>query len=65
VVAEFKALAFANIMDFMRIGEYGDSYVDMSLLTRDQAAALQEFIVEDFKEGRGEDASAKMAAKTR
>ena len=40
----------------MRIGEDGDPYVDMSNLTRAQAAALQEFVVEDFKDGRGEDA---------
>jgi len=55
-VAELKALAFANIYDFMRIGEDGDPYIDMSNLTWDQAAALQEFVVEDFKDGRGEDA---------
>src|SRR5262249_54524477 len=32
------------------------SAVDFSKLTRDQAAALQEATVEDFKDGRGEDA---------
>jgi phage terminase small subunit len=56
VVERLAALAFANIFDFMRIGENGDPYIDMSNLTRDQAAALQEFTVEDFKDGRGEDA---------
>lgn len=56
VVEGLAALAFANIFDFMRIGENGDPYIDMSNLTRDQAAALQEFTVEDFKDGRGEDA---------
>jgi phage terminase small subunit len=56
VVERLAALAFANIFDFMRIGEDGDPYIDMSHLTRDQAAALQEFVVEDFKDGRGEDA---------
>jgi phage terminase small subunit len=56
VVAELKALAFANIYDFMRIGENGDPYIDMSTMTTDQAAALAEFKVEDFKGGRGEDA---------
>jgi len=56
VVEGLDWLAFANIFDFMRIGEDGDPYIDMSNLTRDQAAALQEFTVEDFKDGRGEDA---------
>jgi phage terminase small subunit len=56
VVEELAALGFANIIDFMRIGDDGDPYVDMSNLTRAQAAALQEFVVEDFKDGRGEDA---------
>lgn len=28
----------------------------MSNLSRDQAAALKEFVVEDFKDGRGKDA---------
>jgi phage terminase small subunit len=56
VVEGLAALAFANMFDFMRIGENGDPYIDLSNLTRDQAAALQEFVVEDFKDGRGEDA---------
>jgi hypothetical protein len=33
-----------------------DPYLDFSKLTRDQAAALTEVTVEDFKDGRGEDA---------
>jgi len=31
VVEGLAALAFANIFDFMRIGDDGDPYVDMSL----------------------------------
>jgi phage terminase small subunit len=56
VVTELKLLAFANIMDFMRIGENGDPYIDMSAMTRAQATALAEFTVDDYMEGRGEDA---------
>jgi len=40
----------------MRAGPDGDPYLDFSKLTRDQAAALAEVTVEDFKDGRGEDA---------
>jgi phage terminase small subunit len=40
VVEELAALGFANIIDFMRIGDDGDPYMDMSTLTRAQAVAL-------------------------
>ena len=49
-------MGFVNMMDYMRHGENGDPYVDMSALTRDQAAGLVEFTCEDFKDGRGEEA---------
>jgi phage terminase small subunit len=56
VLAELARLAFANMMDYMRIGDGGDPYVDLSALTRDRAAGLVQFVVEDFKDGRGEEA---------
>lgn len=56
VLRELGKIAFANMQDFMRVGENGDPFVDLSNLTRDQAAALGEFTVEDFTDGRGEDA---------
>lgn len=56
VVAELAKLGFANMQDYMRVGVDGDPWLDFSQLTRDQAAALTEVTVEDFKEGRGEDA---------
>src|SRR5882762_11035679 len=42
--------------DYMRVGPDGDPVLDFSKLTRDQAAALTEVTVEDFLDGRGEDA---------
>ncbi|TEA78650.1 terminase small subunit [Allopusillimonas ginsengisoli] len=56
VLMELAKLGFANMQDYMRVGADGDPYLDFSALTRDQAAALVEVTVEDFKEGRGEDA---------
>lgn len=56
VVAELAKIGFANMADYMRAGANGDPYLDFSELTRDQAAALVEVTVEDFKDGRGEDA---------
>jgi phage terminase small subunit len=56
VVAELAKIGFANMADYLKANPGGDPYLDFSALTRDQAAALQEVTVEDFKDGRGEDA---------
>lgn len=56
VIRELALLGFSNMQDYMRSGPGGDPYLDFSKLTRDQAAALVEVTVEDFKDGRGEDA---------
>lgn len=56
VLRELAKIGFANMQDYMRAGSDGDPYLDFSQLTRDQAAALAEVTVEDFKDGRGEDA---------
>lgn len=56
VIHELAKLGFANMADYMRAGPDGDPYLDFSNLTRDQAAALVEVTVEDFKDGRGDDA---------
>jgi phage terminase small subunit len=56
ILRELALLGFANMEDYMRSGPDGDPYLDFSALTRDQAAALTEVTVEDFKDGRGEDA---------
>ena len=56
VLQELAKIGFANMADYMRSGPDGDPYLDFSELTRDQAAALIEVTVEDFKDGRGESA---------
>lgn len=58
VVLELAKLAFANMADYMRVGLDGDPVTDFSNIDRDQAAALSEITVDDFIEGRGEDARA-------
>jgi phage terminase small subunit len=55
IVDELAKIGFSNMLDYMRAGPDGDPYLDFSDLTRDQAAALSEVTVEDFKDGRGED----------
>lgn len=56
VLREMAKIGFANMADYMKATPDGDPYLDFSELTRDQAAALIEVTVDDFKEGRGEDA---------
>lgn len=55
VLKELALIGFCNMQDYMRAGPDGDPYLDFSALTREQAAALAEVTVEDFKDGRGED----------
>jgi phage terminase small subunit len=56
IMEELAKVGFANMQDYMRASPDGDPYLDFSRLTRDQAAALAEVTVDDYVEGRGEDA---------
>jgi phage terminase small subunit len=56
VAVELGRIGFANMMDYMRIGPTGDPVLDWSSLTREQAAALTEVTVDDYIDGRGENA---------
>lgn len=56
VVAELAKLAFANMGDFVSLTAGGDPIIDLSGVSRDQFAALSEVTVEDFTDGRGDDA---------
>ena len=56
VLNELALIGFSNMQDYMRAGPDGDPYLDFSALTREQAAALVEVTVEDFKDGRGDGA---------
>jgi len=56
VLAELALLGFANMEDYIRVGTNGDPYIDLSELTREQAAAISEVAVDDYVEGRGKNA---------
>ena len=56
VINEIALVAFARMGDFIRITPDGEPFVDLSEATPEQLAAIAEVQVEDFKDGRGDDA---------
>jgi phage terminase small subunit len=61
VLAELALIGFANMLDYIGVTENGDARVDLSKLTREQAAAIQEVTVEEFTERTGENGGRKPA----
>lgn len=56
VLVELALIGFANMRDYLSITSEGEPFINLSTLSREQAAAISEVTVEDFKDGRGEDA---------
>jgi phage terminase small subunit len=56
VVNELAMIARANMLDYIATQSDGTAYVDLSKLTREQAAAIGEIVTEEYVEGRGDDA---------
>lgn len=56
ILLELKHIGFANMLDYVAVQGDGSAYVDLSALTREQAAAISEISVDEYKVGRGEDA---------
>lgn len=53
---ELEKMGFANLLDYFHIDASGQPHIDLSAVTRDQAAAVTEITVDDYVDGRGEDA---------
>lgn len=52
VLVELARLSFSNMLDYIEIGADGQPRLDFSALTRDQAAAIRELVVETRTEER-------------
>lgn len=56
IVNELALLGFANIQDYIVIDKTtGYAYIDLTSMSREEAAAITEFSVDDMSEGRGEE----------
>lgn len=56
VLKEVANLAFSNMAHYVHLTEAGDPYVSLANCTYEQLAAISEITVEDFTDGRGDDA---------
>lgn len=56
VLKEVANIATANMANYLHITPNGDPYIHLGSCTFDQLAAIQEVTVEEYKDGRGEDA---------
>ena len=54
IIRELAKLGFSNQLDYMSVDGNGSPFVDLSTLTRDQAAAIQEFTSETYCDGSGD-----------
>ena len=56
IIAELEKIGFSSMGDYLHITSDGDPYIDLSKATPEQLDALGEVTVDDYVEGRGEDA---------
>jgi phage terminase small subunit len=57
VIRELALIGFANMLDYITTTDSGEAFVDLSKLTREQAAAITEVTSEVYMEGKGDEAT--------
>lgn len=56
VLMEIAKVGFASMGNYLSTTAAGECYIDMSGVTPDQLAAISEYQIDDYTDGRGEDA---------
>lgn len=56
IFRELAKIAFSNSFDYISFTPDGQPYVDLTKVTPEQAAALSEITVDDYVDGRGDEA---------
>lgn len=56
IVEQLRRLGYSNMRDYVRLTDDGVPYHDFSALTEEQWSAITELQVEEFRDGRGDDA---------
>lgn len=56
IVNELAKIAFGTMGDFIRVSPSGDGYLDLSDIGDAQKAIISEFVVDEYTEGRGDNA---------
>ena len=56
VRGELEKIAFASLGDLIKFTSFGEPFIDIADATPDQLAALADVQVDDYSDGRGEDA---------
>ena len=55
ILNEFRKIAFFNMLDYGEIDSKGYFQINLSEVSREQMAAIGEFTIETYNEGRGDD----------
>lgn len=56
IIERYVAIIRANHIDYTRLNEFGEAYTDLSDLSVEQWYAISEISVDEYTEGRGDDA---------
>jgi phage terminase small subunit len=56
IVAELARIAFANSLDYWTIDGNGQPQIDLSKVNRDRGAAISEFTIDQYMDGKSENA---------